>query len=504
MQLERPYRWAAPVGLGRVGETLGRWVGALVVLAVGAGFVWVLTTGSAGTQQVAGLVLLGLAGAIVLVVVAHRPTTAVLVAWVIFVLQQPLGAYAGGVSSHAGVVVGRLDDVAIILLGAALIVRRLSRRPVLRGYGMLPAVVLASLAATGVVSAALAGTVGHWTLVGAWLSLKIWIIILVVGVIPWEPGAIERVNKWILITAVVVAAFAVLDYLSPATLQTLLHTPPEPVDPLEPSRAHYVQSVFASASRYSNFMTVAFTVALTRYMFRRKQSYLALSLGLGLAGLASLRLRGLLAGLAVAGVLIWLPKARRLARSVQVVGTILVCIAIVGPAAFEAQLTRFTADSGSTARGQLYGQAVSLASSNFPFGVGYGRYGSYASILYYSPIYDQTGMSAEWGFSRQNPNFLTDTTWAGYIGETGALGTLIVGVGLLLVGRRMVTVARRSPSPRAREAATLALALLVAAITMSVGSAALLDSVVLVAFAMAAGCALAESRAAPQGQASEV
>jgi hypothetical protein len=107
-------------------------------------------------------------------------------------------------------------------------------------------------------------------------------------------------------------------------------------------------------------------------------------------------------------------------------------------------------------------------------------------------LYDTLGLSSEYGFSRENPLYLTDTSWAGFVAELGFVGAGLIILGLIRVGARLTVIARRVGPDRGP--ATAALTVLVAAVTMSVGSAALLDSVVLSALGMLTGCALATNR----------
>jgi hypothetical protein len=463
-----------------------------VLLAASAVLLWnLLVGGRVGHTVALGVVLVGVLACLV-AVAAAKPIEFILGTWVIFVLQQPLGAYVGSGSHEGAVLVGRVDDGAILVLGVAMLWRWVSGRCVYTRNSAWVVCLTGLLAAIGVASAALTSDFGVWTVVGAWLTLKIWVVLAAFISAPWKGADFDRITKVILWTAAVVAVFGVIDYVSASTLQSLLHTTPDVVDPLQRSRSHYVQSVFPSPSRYSNFMTVAVALALARYAVERRPLYLAIALLLGTAGLASLRLRGLLAIIAVVVALVALVKESRLSRTMQLTAAVVVCVFVIGPAAFTGQFDRFTSQTDATARGQLYTDGIKLAEQRFPFGTGFGTYGSYASVLYYSPLYDKLGLSSEYGFSRESPLYLTDTSWAGFIAELGFIGTGLVIFGLIRVGAQLTIIARRSGPDRGP--ATAALTVLVAAVTMSIGSAALLDSVVVSAVGMLTACALASQR----------
>ncbi|MBC1891356.1 hypothetical protein [Listeria booriae] len=83
------------------------------------------------------------------------------------------------------------------------------------------------------------------------------------------------------------------------------------------------------------------------------------------------------------------------------------------------------------ARGVLLDTSFTIASDHAPFGAGLGMFGSHASRLNYSPLYEQYGISRVWGLTQENPNFVTDSYWAMIIGELGYLGMFFV---FILIG----------------------------------------------------------------------
>ncbi|MBC1604742.1 hypothetical protein HCJ39_08465 [Listeria rocourtiae] len=78
------------------------------------------------------------------------------------------------------------------------------------------------------------------------------------------------------------------------------------------------------------------------------------------------------------------------------------------------------------ARGVLLDTSLTIASEHAPFGAGLGMFGSNASRLNYSPLYEQYGISRVWGLTQENPNFVTDSYWAMIIGELGYLGMFFI------------------------------------------------------------------------------
>jgi len=94
----------------------------------------------------------------------------------------------------------------------------------------------------------------------------------------------------------------------------------------------------------------------------------------------------------------------------------------------------------NTARSRLFSTGEKIAATNFPLGVGFGRYASYPSRTSYSPVYYQYRLNDVYGLSPDYPAFIDDTSWPSVMGETGYGGLAIYIAGLAaliaaLVGR---------------------------------------------------------------------
>lgn len=81
-----------------------------------------------------------------------------------------------------------------------------------------------------------------------------------------------------------------------------------------------------------------------------------------------------------------------------------------------------------------------LAIDHFPFGTGWGTYGSSASIDPYSPVYGMYRMAGVWGLSPDFPDFICDTFWPMVLGQCGFFGfAAFIGV-LVLFIRKLLTL----------------------------------------------------------------
>lgn len=83
------------------------------------------------------------------------------------------------------------------------------------------------------------------------------------------------------------------------------------------------------------------------------------------------------------------------------------------------------------ARGVMFRTSISVANDLFPFGSGFGSFGSNVSKVDYSPLYFWYGIASVWGISPQFPAFIADSFWPALIAQFGWIGT---GVFIVLIG----------------------------------------------------------------------
>jgi hypothetical protein len=105
----------------------------------------------------------------------------------------------------------------------------------------------------------------------------------------------------------------------------------------------------------------------------------------------------------------------------------------------------------------LYAASLAIAREHFPLGVGFGRFGSHISRVFYSPAYEEYGLSQVVGLRQRRPNAVTDTFWPMLLGEAGVIGILGYGafVGAIVFGSWRRGHAAPSPSERALHLAVL-------------------------------------------------
>ncbi len=84
-----------------------------------------------------------------------------------------------------------------------------------------------------------------------------------------------------------------------------------------------------------------------------------------------------------------------------------------------------TTEDYSTARSMLYLKSFDVAYDHFPFGAGFGTYGTHFSSVRYSPLYDNYGLSGVFGLSKDQNSFINDTQWPPILAETGFIGLVL-------------------------------------------------------------------------------
>ena len=87
------------------------------------------------------------------------------------------------------------------------------------------------------------------------------------------------------------------------------------------------------------------------------------------------------------------------------------------------------------ARNILLVVGFKLCGQYFPFGAGLGTFGTAAAQKYYSPVYNSYGISHLYGFTSDNPLYLTDTFWPAVAGEVGVIGLILFAALLFFIFR---------------------------------------------------------------------
>ena len=148
-------------------------------------------------------------------------------------------------------------------------------------------------------------------------------------------------------------------------------------------------------------------------------------------------------GAAVCVVLVWiliLHRRKKMSRRLKI---LIVAVTAAAAAAGIYQIVDYYFLMGvESARAVLTIAAPFLAMDHFPFGTGWGTYGSAFSAEPYSPVYGMYWMAGVWGLSPDYPEFVSDTFWPMVMGQCGFFGFAAFIAALVLFVKRVFAMKR--------------------------------------------------------------
>ncbi|MDY4574244.1 MAG: hypothetical protein SPD90_04225 [Intestinibacter sp.] len=101
------------------------------------------------------------------------------------------------------------------------------------------------------------------------------------------------------------------------------------------------------------------------------------------------------------------------------------------------QISYYFFDLEDGARQQLLRNSFYIARDYFPFGTGFGTYGSHPSKEMYSPVYYIYGLNKIWGLGEVYNFFISDNFWPMILGQLGYLGLLGYSAILLIFFKKI-------------------------------------------------------------------
>lgn len=453
------------------------------LLAVALGAAAATDQGVLVASALVGLTFCGTAT----IVYMRDPILALIWLWLFEVFNSPISA-AFGYFSSTGTAIRQADEVLVLLFVGLTAVRTMrvgTRIPPMRF--ILPGM---GVAFFGILGALVHNVPFIVTILGAWLGLKLWIVIGVTLLLPWKSDDLKRIYTVFTRVGVFVAVLGLADYVTHAAISRALHTSIYRFGE-ETFRGEAVHSIFPHPGEFSLFMSLLFALTFTRFATKRNKADLALALLFAGSVVLSLRLKGFLA-LAVVVIIVALVQemaSNRGTITIALVGSLLFIAAYSIEGNVIAQQISTYTSSETAPRTRLYKAGEQIAFDNFPLGVGFGRFGSYPSRIYYSPVYFQYELSSFYGLSQAFPNFLDDTTWPSVIGETGYGGCAIYLFGIIFVLFAIIRRLRVAP-PAMKWVSLSALCMMAVLLIDSLGEATLFDWLATTTVAMIFGPAM--------------
>lgn len=104
----------------------------------------------------------------------------------------------------------------------------------------------------------------------------------------------------------------------------------------------------------------------------------------------------------------------------------------------------FSTLRNESARALLTGRSFQIAADYFPFGTGWGTYGSAFSVEPYSVVYRLYHLNRVWGLSPTYNVFVSDTFWPMLLGQCGVLGVLLYAATLVLLAKSIFELGKRN------------------------------------------------------------
>ncbi len=188
----------------------------------------------------------------------------------------------------------------------------------------------------------------------------------------------------------------------------------------------YINNLYPNTTSYYHACTFAGILYLFSSEMKTKDYWIFLIILL--PGLASFRSKFLAELIIYAFLLLYVKKPIK--PSLKMVFIVLILGAVAIWANYEKFSMYFiTGYDGEVARTMMYYTSVEMLKDYFPFGSGFGTFGTDASGLYYSPIYYEYGLNYIFGCSPDDygtaTSFFMDTFYPVLLGQFGIAGTIL-------------------------------------------------------------------------------
>lgn len=324
-------------------------------------------------------------------------------------------------------IVSVLDEL-VVVVGLTVFV---ARRAVARRFPVIPAWILwfAGFAAAGLISALLNEVPTAIALEGAFVAVKGVLFALMVVQLDWRADDLRPFAVGGAATIVALFGLAAANAIAPTTWELLLLGRDANFQDLGPIPA--LIGPFEHPAALGRFAALLAMAVVTYRLYVgggwKISALLAMS---SLTALASLRVKTIVSLVVGVGVVGFLHR-RRIPRAVIIAALIVAVVAAV-PVGIYVAIDVQQYLLSTSARSLLTVGAFHIAAREFPFGAGFGRYGSSVAASHYSPEYGPLGFPGYLGMAPPpNGQFLTDTAWPAVLGEAGWLGLFLFAAGLL-------------------------------------------------------------------------
>jgi hypothetical protein len=366
------------------------------------------------------------------------------------------------------------DEGIVVLLAAAVGIRWLvGRAPIVStpAFGWA-----AAFLGIGFLSGLVAGVPPGWLVPAAALAIKGWLFAFVVAQVDWRAPDLRRVVRASAVAIAVIVLTSLVNLAAPEAWTSVAGGAGDPVEYrwVLPS----LIGPFMNPIDYGQVLSlVAGALAALTACLRDNARTLAAWATVLACLMALLSFRRLAVLAVVAGLLVVLVARRSAAAWVAIAAAVpllvLLSAATVGRI-WDATAQEYFGSHSQAARTLLTLRSFDVAGAHFPFGAGFGRYGSFLAGVDYSPEYYAAGLDEVYGLMPTPPynTFLTDTFWPAILGESGYVGALCYLAAVAAVFLLALRV-YRTASGAARTVALMTATVWVQALVLSPGGAIL-------------------------------
>lgn len=379
------------------------------------------------TYPIIGFIPIGIAGLLFAsIVFIYRPHLFIKAFGLFLLIQLLIANNFGNEATLIGRGIKNAEEVIILLCLTLLLLGKLARgRALLKTHIELPLLLFIMI---GILSSMINDVPPFIGLTQLYLLVKglaLFYIIANLSINEEEAGSYVRFFG---IIAIVILALGFLDFIAPSHFRAALGN----VSFIDwraglPS----IKSIFIHPGIFGWFMAFVGLYAFAFLFVYGRPRFLVLGILFSLGSLLSFRrkpLGGIAGGLLVG---LWRQRIRKKILYGIIIGLIGISLFVLFlpkiETLYQTLVKTYIAVENpfQIARNALYFKSVIIANDYFPLGAGLGRYGSWMSRVYYSPLYEKYGLSEVYGLSQTMPNFINDTFWPMILGETGWIGLIL-------------------------------------------------------------------------------
>jgi hypothetical protein len=350
------------------------------------------------------------------------PKETIIALGVLLVLQPLLVSNINKVSPVAGTLVKRSEELFIILFFLLMVVGRMLKQESLIDKRIgLP---LLGICVAGVLSSVINGVPFIVSAFGLFLMIKGFLLFAIVESLHWDEASVKKWVKTFGALALILLACGIIDFLVPVQFRRFLGNMENPI--MYKSGMPSVVSLCVHPGDFGWMMAVAGIFSLAFYVFVPDKRNLIYSSIFFVGMLFSFRVKPILGVAGALGItfLVYSKTRKYLWKGLVILLIVyILSFNLIWPVITYKIGGFFWPEEGTeNIRKVLYLTSFEIARDYFPFGVGLGRYAGWISSLYYSPVYEQYGLSTLYGLSAETGSFIMDTQWANILGELGMLG----------------------------------------------------------------------------------